>query len=254
MLIEARQQKILELLHRKKSVTVRELSEGLFVSPATVRRDLAAMEKLGLIKRSHGGAVLFETGNSEISSLVREQENIQKKRRIARLALDFFRPDCSVFLDSSSSAGALIPMLKSIPCTVITNGLNNALLLSRNTSARIYLAGGTVNSRSSAAVGAEAVRQVERFNTDLAILSCGGISVERGVMDASAEQAAIKRAMLRHAKVRVLLCDSSKFGTELLCRTCRFDQLDYLLTDCNPGAAYSQAAGGAGCEILWAAP
>ena len=93
MLMETRQQKILELLHRKKSVTVRELSEGLFVSPATVRRDLAAMENLGLIKRSHGGAVLFEAGSGEISGLVREQENIQKKRRIARLALDFFRPE-----------------------------------------------------------------------------------------------------------------------------------------------------------------
>lgn len=254
MLMETRQQKILELLHRKKSVTVRELSEGLFVSPATVRRDLAAMENLGLIKRSHGGAVLFEAGSGEISGLVREQENIQKKRRIARLALDFFRPDCSVFLDSSSSAGALIPMLKSIPCTVITNGLNNALQLSRHTSARIYLTGGTVNSRSGSVVGAEAVRQIEQFNVDLAILSCGGISVEHGMMDAAAEQVAIKHAMLRHARVRVLLCDSSKFGVELLCRTCRFDQLDYLLTDCDPGTEYSKAAGEAGCEVLWSEP
>ena len=98
MLMEARQQQILELLNRRKSVTVKELSQVLFVSPATVRRDLSVMEKMGMIKRSHGGAVLFETNNNETSSWVREQENIHKKKKIAKLALDFFRPDCSVFL------------------------------------------------------------------------------------------------------------------------------------------------------------
>ena len=254
MLMEERQQRILEWLNRKKSATVRELSAGLFVSPATVRRDLAAMEKLGLIKRSHGGAVLFETGSGEISSLVREQENIQKKRQIARMALDFFRPDCSVFLDSSSTAGTVIPMLCSIPCTVITNGLQNALLLSRHTSARIYLAGGTVNSQSGSAVGADTVRRLERFQADLALLSCGGVSLEGGVMDAAVEQTAVKLTMLQHARVRVLLCDSSKFGSRLLCRTCGFEQLDYLLTDQDPGPEYTRAAAEAGCEILWGAP
>jgi DeoR/GlpR family transcriptional regulator of sugar metabolism len=254
MLMEARQQQILELLNRRKSVTVKELSQVLFVSPATVRRDLSVMEKMGMIKRSHGGAVLFETNNNETSSWVREQENIHKKKKIAKLALDFFRPDCSVFLDSSSSAGAVIPLLKSLPCTVITNGLKNALLLSQQCPAKIYITGGTVNSQSSSVVGSDTIQKLEQLNTDLAMVSCGGLTVNNGVMDASFEQAVLKRAMLSHAKVRVLLCDSSKFGISLLCRTCGFDQVDYILTDCDPGEDFLLAAARGGCEVLWNNP
>ena len=72
--------------------------------------------------------------------------------------------------------------------------------------------------------------------------------------DAAVEQTAVKLTMLQHARVRVLLCDSSKFGSRLLCRTCGFEQLDYLLTAQDPGPEYTRAAAEAGCEILWGAP
>lgn len=254
MLMEMRHQQILSLLERKKSITVKELSTILFVSPATVRRDLVVMEKMGTIKRSHGGAVLMESNDSETSLLVREQENIQKKRRIAKLALDFFHPDCSVFMDSSSTVGTVIPLLKAIPCSVVTNGLKNAMLLSQQTPAKIYMMGGMVNSQSNSVTGADTVQQLERMNTDLALISCSGVTLQNGVMDASCEQSALKRVMLHHAKVRVLLCDSSKFSLSYLCRTCGFDGIDYLLTDTDPGEAYREAASHQGCEILWTAP
>ena len=67
MLSIERHEQILQILMEKKSVTVGELSKTMFVSDATIRRDLSQMEKEGLIKRSHGGAVLFESTNDETS-------------------------------------------------------------------------------------------------------------------------------------------------------------------------------------------
>lgn len=80
MLSIERHEQILQILMEKKSVTVGELSKTMFVSDATIRRDLSQMEKEGLIKRSHGGAVLFESTNDETSILMREQENIKQKK------------------------------------------------------------------------------------------------------------------------------------------------------------------------------
>lgn len=79
MLSIERHEQILQILMEKKSVTVGELSKTMFVSDATIRRDLSQMEKEGLIKRSHGGAVLFESTNDETSILMREQEISSKK-------------------------------------------------------------------------------------------------------------------------------------------------------------------------------
>lgn len=89
MLSIERHEQILQILMEKKSVTVGELSKTMFVSDATIRRDLSQMEKEGLIKRSHGGAVLFESTNDETSILMREQENIKQKKIIAEIALKF---------------------------------------------------------------------------------------------------------------------------------------------------------------------
>lgn len=86
MLSIERHEQILQILMEKKSVTVGELSKTMFVSDATIRRDLSQMEKEGLIKRSHGGAVLFESTNDETSILMREQENIKQKNHCGNRA------------------------------------------------------------------------------------------------------------------------------------------------------------------------
>jgi len=126
MLSIERHEQILQILMEKKSVTVGELSKTMFVSDATIRRDLSQMEKEGLIKRSHGGAVLFESTNDETSILMREQENIKQKKVIAEIALKFIKNHDTLLVDSSSTAGMVIPLLKNFKfISVITNGIKN---------------------------------------------------------------------------------------------------------------------------------
>lgn len=252
MFEEERHNKILNIINTKKSVKVHELSEALYVSNATVRRDLAKMEKAGVIKRSHGGAVLFDSSNAESAISVRELENIKEKKKIAELAISFISSNSVIFMDSSSTAGMVIPYLSQFKyLTVITNGLKNALLLSERTEAKIYMPGGVVSTRSNSLLGSDTLDYLSNLNAGLAIFSCSGLTSNNGITDASFEQSKLKRALIRNSKVRVLLCDSSKFGGIYMCRTCGFEELDYILTDKKPQAEFTEAAAKHGCEILW---
>lgn len=251
MFTEERHDQIFNTLRTRKKATVQELSEALFVSPATIRRDLARMERTGLIKRSHGGAVLFESFTDESASSVRENEHIREKKRIAELALSFIRSNSVLFMDSSSTVGTVIPFLSQFKyLTVITNGVKNSLLLSEKTDAKIYLPGGIVNSRSTSVIGSDTVEYLTRINAELALLSCSGIHLSNGVTDASYEQATVKRILFKNARLKVLLCDSSKFDLTFMCRTCGFEEIDYLLTDKLPPKPYLDAISAAGCEVL----
>ncbi|WP_027630333.1 DeoR/GlpR family DNA-binding transcription regulator [Ruminiclostridium cellobioparum] len=252
MFEEERHNKILNMINSKKSVKVHELSEALYVSTATVRRDLAKMEKAGVIKRSHGGAVLVDSSSAESAISVRELENIKEKKKIAGLAISFISSNSVIFMDSSSTAGMVIPYLSQFKyLTVITNGLKNALLLSEKTDAKIYMPGGIVSTRSNSLLGSDTLDYLSNLNAGLAIFSCSGLTPNNGVTDASFEQSKLKRALIRNSKVRVLLCDSSKFGGIYMCRTCGFEELDYILTDKKPQTGFMEAASKHGCEILW---
>ena len=251
MLLEERHQSLFDYLTQKKSATVSELSVLLFVSEATIRRDLTVLEKQGLLKRSHGGAVLFESNNDETSLLVREQKNVQQKQQIAQLALDFISSNSTIFMDSSSTAGMIIPFLKQYKfLTIITNGLKNALALSQHHTVKTYITGGFVNPQSTSAVGSDSIDYITNMNAHVAFISCGGISGKNGITDASFEQARLKKEMLNNAKVKVLLCDDSKFDTVYMCRTCGFEDIDYIITNKLPDPTLCDAISQSNCEIL----
>ncbi|MDP4152280.1 MAG: DeoR/GlpR family DNA-binding transcription regulator [Bacillota bacterium] len=251
MLTLERHNKILEILNKKKSVTVNELSKKLFASPATIRRDLTAMEKSGLITRSHGGAVLYESSNAEPSQVIREHENIKEKKVIANLAADFIKNSYSIFLDSSSTAGFLVPHLTRFRnLSVVTTGIKNALLLMEKTDVRVHVPGGMIAPNSNTITGSDTLEYISHINVDVAFISCAGIDTISGITEGSFEQSQLKRKMLSNAKSRILLCDSSKFGHTFLCRTCDFNGIDYFISDKTPDAELANAITTAGCEII----
>ena len=112
MFAQEREEEIMSVLRKKKAVTVKELSQMLYVSEATVRRELSRMERTGALRRSHGGAVLLEGIKDDPSLLIREQENISGKQKIADKAIDFIRSSDTQFLDSSGTAGEDISLLR----------------------------------------------------------------------------------------------------------------------------------------------
>lgn len=251
MLQTQRQQEIYEYLQIKKSAPVALLCERFYASGATIRRDLCELERKGLIRRTHGGAVLYEGGNDELSVAIREQSAVQEKRIIGELASYFLKDSYRVFLDSSSTAGYMLPYLRGVKnLSVITNGLRSAMLLSQSGAHEVYLPGGRLLERSNSLVGSDTLQSLDSYCADMVFFSCSGLDPRFGITEANPEQAQVKRRMLSRAKTKILLCDSTKFYRSFLYRTCAFGDLDYFVTDQRPGEDILSLLEGTACDLV----
>lgn len=230
-----RYSRIYEILQQRGNVTVQYLQKQLYVSEATVRRDLEAMEKSGLLQRVWGGAML-RSSDKDIPSFVRIKSNQDKKEKIASIAAGFLSNSCSVFFDSSTSCLPLIPyvaQLKNI--TAVTSSLKMSLRLGEQTGAAVNLLGGTVYEGYILS-GYMAVNSVRQFHTDLMFFSCSGISSSAGITSIEPRVVEVCREMMNHSETRILLCDSSKLGKKALLQLAELSTPDYVVMDEVPEA------------------
>ena len=209
MLTKERHEEILSYLKSHRAATVTELAGILYVSEATIRRDLTELQKLGLLDRSHGGAILLEQAE-EISIYVRMNENARQKEAVATKALRHI-PDRAktIFLDSSSTVLALAQRMNLSHHTVVTNNLQTALQLSRVTDINLIIPGGTIYPSGVSVTGSWTNELLRGFRFDLMLCSCGAIT-EAGAYETSLEQREIKRTAFRQSDVKILLADHSK--------------------------------------------
>jgi len=229
MIINNRHNKIMDVLKEKKSVNVRELALSLFVSEATVRRDLTEMQKLGLIERSHGGAILPDNAD-EISIFVRMNKNAKEKERAATNALPYIPEFRSVFIDSSSTALALALRMELSYKTVVTNSLQTAIMLSKKKDINLIILGGSVQYNTVSSTGSFTVRQIEDFSFDLMISSCASVQGKE-VLERSLEQKEIKTAAMKRSKHCILVFDSSKYDEYGAYKLAELSDFDLVATD-----------------------
>lgn len=237
---QERQQQILELLKIKENVSVIKLINALEVSPATIRRDLTKMEAKGLIKRVHGGAILFVSNNAETSLILREEENKKEKKELCERAVDFIQNNQSVFLDSSSTVAHIVPFLNNFQYLVlVTNGLNIALQIGSQTKFMAFVPSGFVKTQSNSITGETVISSLSKIKCDVIIFSCAGISNEFDICEPSIEVSEIKNLMMKNAK-RILLVDSTKFNKNYFSKTCQLKDVDVLITEKMPEEKYIQ--------------
>ena len=232
MALTERQNDILRKLKENKTASVSELAKELYVSEATIRRDLAEMKSMGLIERSHGGALLPENAE-EISIFFRMEKNASEKERAATKALPYIPPFKSVFIDSSSTALALAERIDLNFKTVVTNNLQTAIQLSKKPNINLILLGGSVHFNTNSATGSWTARQLADFSFDLMISSCAAI-IGNEVFERSLEQKEIKRVAFERCKKRILLIDHSKFEAHGTYRLSDLKEYDLIAVDCAP--------------------
>jgi len=229
MIINERHNEILNLIKEKRSITVAQLCERLFVSEATVRRDLAQLQRLGLVERTRGGAVACNEAE-EISHFVRLVKNAAEKERIATHALSVLPAYNSVFVDASSTALALAERMNLEHKTVVTYNLETALRLSGKPNVNLVILGGAVHYNTASATGAWTARLVCDFRFDLVICSCSAICGS-DVLESTSEQREIKQAALARGGYRILLADHTKFERSALYRIADVADYDLVITD-----------------------
>ncbi len=232
MLAYERRNEIKEILREEKTVTAKDLAGRFFVSESTIRRDLDLISNEGMIRRTYGGAVMLDNIAGELPITLREHENTGAKHEIAKKAVSMIRDGMTIILDTSSTVTAMVPMLgKFETLTVITNGIKTSYLLNAYGRITTFCTGGRLREHNMSLVGMTTCRRLAELNADIAFISCRGLSSDRGVTEASEEEAEVKKAMISAAANTVLLCDSSKLGVFQLNRVCPIDSIDTIITE-----------------------
>lgn len=235
MLSETRRRLIAEALRESGSITVAELEREYGVSAMTVRRDLNELVRLGIARRSHGGAIAVSFSAHESEFAARVDAAREAKRKLARIAVQMVEPEGSVFLDGSSTSYYIADELISaeMAITVITNSLPILHRLGELATPDIAVVacGGELRRRSQSFIGPDAVRTIENRFADLVFFSAKGLSAKGEPADADAYEADVKRSMISHAEKRVLVFDASKLGERGLTKICDLDDLAAVVTD-----------------------
>lgn len=235
---EQRRNLILDILKNKKFISVNELSKALNVSKTTIRSDLHFLESQKLIERYHGGAKIIQPHQDlpiEKSFLLRERENSEKKREIAKKAISLINENDTIILDSSSTCFELAKLLKESKkrLTVLTNGLKTADLLRENLNITVVIIGGIIKNNSNAIESLLGAEMLSKFNIDKFFVSAYGVSLENGFSDFNLYEIELKKLMLNISRKNIALIDSTKFNRSSSLSFAKLTDVAAIVTDKN---------------------
>ncbi|MEW2292003.1 DeoR/GlpR family DNA-binding transcription regulator [Streptomyces sp. NPDC006743] len=246
-----RQQEILRLARDGGRVDVVSLAEEFQVTAETIRRDLKALDRAGLLRRVHGGAIPAGRLDFEPDLTERESTAADEKDRIAKAALAELPAEGTLILDAGTTVARLAAALPlETGLTVVTHSLPIAARLADHPGLQLHLVGGRVRHRTRAAVDAWALRAYGEIRADVLFVAANGFSAEHGLTTPDLAEAAVKRAAIAAARRVVLLADSTKHGQEHFARFGGLSDVDLLITDSGLSTEDAAAIEGGGTEVV----
>ena len=224
---------ILELLARRGRLNVEELAPELKVTAMTIRRDLAALERAGVLTRTHGGCVLQSPFVRELPFSQKDQQHRPQKYAIASAAAGMLKSGDRVYLDTGTTAVHVARVLPTdFELCVFTNNLRVAMELFGRAGIEVVVYGGSLGSQSPDLTGEVALSRINEFRIDVAIMGADALDVARGeYYSADTGTATLSRQARRQAERTLLLIDSSKFGKHSLAVAGRLEEEVTLITD-----------------------
>lgn len=228
-----RRKKIIELLTIEKRITVKDLAQKLDVSLATMRSDLSAIEQDGIIKRTHGGALINESFFNDTSFIARGKRNTFEKRQIAKSAYQLISHKQCILLDASSTALELARYIKENPIrlTLITTSIQIAFELKDIPEITLIILGGVVTQNSTSIEGTLGIETINSLNIDLLFISTSGFNLSNGLEDFNIYEVALKKELVKKAMKVVALVDSSKIGISSSTLFAKLTDLDVFITE-----------------------
>ncbi len=253
MYAEERQQAMAQAISQEGRLSVANLADTFDVTTETVRRDLSSLERIGLVRRVHGGAVpassliAIETRLGE-----RDLVNTSAKDAIVAAAVQQLPPAGStVILDAGSTTARLASVLpREHRLIVVTHAVPIAARLAGQPHIELHLLPGRVRPTTHAAVGPDTVAALKDLRADLAFVATNGLTVEFGLSTPDRDEAATKRAIAGAARRTVALADSSKIGVETAQRFATLADIDVLITDNGIPIDARRAIERAGLEVV----
>lgn len=244
-----RREYILQTLSTHERVSVAHIAAVLEVSDETVRRDLRNLEREGLLRRVHGGAI-HVSPNRDAPKAEREQKQAREKGIIAQLAARLISDHTAIFLHIGSTTEALARQLgRFTDLKVYTTSLSVAQIARDHAGVTVYVAPGQLRKIEGDLVGYDTIAFLQPYNFDTAFMGVAGIDAERGFMDFEEDEVRIRQTLLKCARNKVVLADSSKYGKTANMCTAPFSAIDRFVTDRRPDPEFARRFRAAGMAV-----
>lgn len=216
-----------------RHVSMEELCRHFHVSMNTVRRDLAELADLGMVRKVYGGVISCE---KKTLREYYERNNCfaEEKKRIGAAAAELVEDHDVIFADSGTIVFRMIPYIRAKQVTVITASLSAMNEASVRENIRLVVLPGSYHAELNAVSGAEAAEYLRRYHLNKAFLAAAGWTMEQGATHASTLEYELKRAALLEADRKILMIDSSKIGSTAIMKYAVPEELDLLITDRMP--------------------
>ncbi|WP_017812894.1 DeoR/GlpR family DNA-binding transcription regulator [Paenibacillus shenyangensis] len=236
---EERMLHILKYLDTHQRINIEEICSLFNVSRDTARRDLVRLEEQNSIIRTRGGALL-STAKLTIPSYNDRLNTVSsEKKQIGQLAATLIRDGERIILDSSTTVQACAEFVEATRCTVITNSINQADILSDKEDMIIHLLGGQLQTQHRYVYGSGAIETLSHYFAERAFIGIGSISA-KGLTSLTVEEGRIKHKMMQQAEMVVILADHSKFGRELFYKFADLSEIDLIITDQAPNTEMTE--------------
>ena len=235
MELSSRQKEILDLLYKKGKLSVDELSQTLYVSNMTIRRDLTEMEKGGYLRRYRGGAVL-KTDSREMPITERVYFDEDEKKALCQRCVPYLSDHITVFLDSSSTCLYLIPHIQKYENVLIVTNSVQAVLNASVFHIPCLLLGGEYYEQDRCLVGPVSEQYAREINVDVAFFTTAALSDDGVISDFDVKQTMRRKIILKNAKKSIFLFESAKKGLKMTYTLCRKeDATAVIVADENEG-------------------
>lgn len=250
-------QRQLDIVDRAKVdgfVTVEGLSTTLDVSPQTVRRDIAKLCQVGILRRYHGGASLVSNA-SNADYATRQASMSHEKARIGEMVAARIPDGSSLFIDIGTTAEAVArALLNHKGLRIITNSLTVAALMAGGEDFEVTIAGGQIRYNDLAVVGEATIDAINQYTVDIGIIGISGIDAKGTLLDFDYREVRVAQAVIENSRTVYVVTDQTKFGRNAMVKVGNISLAHALFLDRMPPAPYDQMIRASGVTVHIACP
>jgi DeoR/GlpR family transcriptional regulator of sugar metabolism len=230
--IEERRNRILEILTQQGKVKVNELSKLFGISEVTIRNDLSELEAIGMLERTHGGAISTYKAYYNMSITERMRTNEDEKRKIASAVASMISDVDTIMINSGTTTLFVVQELKNIKnLTIVTNSIPISLETVNYRDFDVILLGGNFNTRDQFTYGDDVLNQLKRYRANKLILSVDGINSEDGISTYHHLEAEVNRQMMARVNKTIVVADYTKIGRTSFAHIAPIENIDILVTN-----------------------
>lgn len=240
-----------QMFSAEEFVEIESLCRRLGASESTIRRDLTELEKRGLLRRVHGGAISLQMRDEALDFGLRSSMQPEEKARIGRAAAALIKDGETVILGGGSTVVEVARNLLSRSLHVVTNSLPIAQVFWDCKSVEVTLTGGYLYPRLGVQLGPICEQMLGALSADTLVMGIGAIS-PAGLSDSNTLIVGSVKKMIAVSRRVIIVADHTKFDRVGMVHLAPFEDVDVVVTDCGLEPAWHERLRSHAIEVILA--